>query len=297
MADSNVRSNPVNIEQIMEQIRGRIRDQHGVQYTEQQLQELAATQLEKFLDPRKVRSNLLEEFRRMRAAALAPDSAPEAVDDAALFQTGSGFVRAIRFLLRPFTRLLLNTRALATVLAQSQAEKSRRTRDQLLFELAHNLVVETARLNVELKNLKMRNESLAGRVEFNERRVRGLEASVSAHQPARTDSAPERPASSMSGSSGTSVPPADSQQERIHQQTPGIPGDGPGQRRRRRRRRGRRGGGPPPAAGIASSTPPGQGADNPHIESPSPRSTTEETTHDDSGDSEGNDGGSDAGPQ
>src|SRR5580765_7231526 len=156
MADSNVRSNPVNVEQIMEQIRGRIRDQRGGEYTEQQLQELAAAQLEKFLDPKKVRSPLLEEFRRMRAAGFAPEPARDAVDDAAVFQTDSGLVRAIRSILRPFTRLLLNTRALATVLIQSQGEKSRRTRDQLLFELIHNLVVETARLNIEVKSLTMK---------------------------------------------------------------------------------------------------------------------------------------------
>ena len=51
MADFNVRSDSVNVEQIMEQIRARIRDKRGVDYTEEQIRELAAVKLQKFLDP------------------------------------------------------------------------------------------------------------------------------------------------------------------------------------------------------------------------------------------------------
>ena len=50
MADFNVRSDSVNVEQIMEQIRSRIRDKRGVDYTEEQIRELAAVKLQKFLD-------------------------------------------------------------------------------------------------------------------------------------------------------------------------------------------------------------------------------------------------------
>src|SRR5215470_8547624 len=64
MADFSVRSDSVNVEQIMEQIRVRIREKRGVDYTEQQIRELAAVKLEKFLDPRDVRSDLLQEFRQ-----------------------------------------------------------------------------------------------------------------------------------------------------------------------------------------------------------------------------------------
>ena len=75
MPDFNVRSDSVNVEQIMEQIRARIREKRGVDYTEQQIRELAAVKLEKFLDPRGVRSDLLDQFRkaqpRLRAAGAA----------------------------------------------------------------------------------------------------------------------------------------------------------------------------------------------------------------------------------
>ena len=67
MPDFNVRSDSVNVEQIMEQIRARIREKRGVDYTEQQIRELAAVKLEKFLDPRGVRSDLLEQFRKRAA--------------------------------------------------------------------------------------------------------------------------------------------------------------------------------------------------------------------------------------
>jgi len=299
MADSNVRSNPVNVEQIMEQIRSRIREQRSVEYTEQQIQDLAVAQLEKYLDPKKVRSNLLEEFRRLRASSFAGEPAREAVDDAAVFQDDRAWVRAFRSLLRPITRLLINTRALATILMQSEAEKSRRTRDQLLFELIHNLTVETTRLGIEVKNLKMRNESLAGRVEFNERRVRSLESAVM-YQPSRGEPAPERPpsGSQTTGTSPTATTsPSEGSQDRMppFNPPPGAPGEGSG-RRRRRRRRGRRGGGQP---FVPGSTPPAM-RDRPENASSEtmPAESPEHDAHGDDDDHpESDHGGSDPEPQ
>jgi len=300
MADSNVRSNPVNVEQIMDQIRGRIRDQRGIEYTEQQIQELAAAQLEKYLDPKKVRSNLLEEFRRLRASSFAGEPSPEAADDAAVFQTDSAWLRPLRAVLRPIARLFINTRALATVLVQSRADKSRRTRDQLLFELIHNLIVETTRLGIEVKNLKMRNESLAGRVEFNERRVRALEGAVM-YQPSKGDSAPERPSSGIHMTAtppAAAVPTSESPQGRTQQFNPAAaPGEGSG-RRRRRRRRGRRGGGQPSApAGAPVSQGTSEPTDTMNAQMPSAEASPSDF-HDEGVDQpESDDGGSDIEPQ
>ena len=56
----------------MRQIRSRIREKRGVDYTEDEIRELANVKLEKFLDPRGVRSDLLEQFRRKREASLPP---------------------------------------------------------------------------------------------------------------------------------------------------------------------------------------------------------------------------------
>ena len=55
MADVNVRSDSVDVEQIMRQIRARVREKRGADYTEAELQQLAKVKLEKFLDPRGVR--------------------------------------------------------------------------------------------------------------------------------------------------------------------------------------------------------------------------------------------------
>ena len=64
MADFTVRSDSVDVEQIMRQIRARIREKRGADYTEAELQQLATVKLEKFLDPKSVRSDLVEQFRK-----------------------------------------------------------------------------------------------------------------------------------------------------------------------------------------------------------------------------------------
>ena len=173
MPDFNVRSDSVNVEQIMEQIRARIREKRGVDYTEQQIRELAAVKLEKFLDPRGVRSDLLNEFRRGE-----PDP-NYAFEDDTLFRSTRGVVESIRRLLKPLLKLFFNPNPLIHVLhMQSQINDRNASRHQLYYELIHNLVVETTRLGIEVKNLKMRVESLDARVDFNERRARALEGAV-----------------------------------------------------------------------------------------------------------------------
>ena len=59
----------------MRQIRARIREKRGVDYTEEEIRELANVKLEKFLDPRGVRSDLLEQYRRKREASTSPRNA------------------------------------------------------------------------------------------------------------------------------------------------------------------------------------------------------------------------------
>ena len=44
--------------------------------------------------------------------------------------------------------------------------------------MLHNLVVELTRLGIEVRNLKMRAESLSSRLDFDERRARALETVV-----------------------------------------------------------------------------------------------------------------------
>ncbi len=194
MPDFNVRSDAVNVEQIMEQIRSRIREKRGADYTEAQIQELASVKLEKFLDPRGVRSDLLEQFRRAQPPYGPPELPNFAFEDQTLFESTRGPLRFMRKLLRPILKLFFNPNPLIQALniqsklnagaAEREAKRdaARYAFDQLHYEVMHNLVLETTRLGIEVKNLKMRLESLASRLEFNERRARALE-SVVAYKP------------------------------------------------------------------------------------------------------------------
>src|SRR5215467_7442953 len=192
MADLSVRSDSVNVEQIMEQIRARIREKRGVDYTEAEIQQLAGARLETFIDPGKLHSNLLAEFHRVRVEGDAPEALDVAVDESVLFETHRGWLRALRKLLRPILKLFLNTKALAALTARSKAELTRKSRDQMTFELIHNMVVEMTRLGIEVRNLAMRVESMQSRLEFNERRARALEGAV-VYKPSEPDPVPQRP--------------------------------------------------------------------------------------------------------
>jgi hypothetical protein len=301
MPDFNVRSDSVNVEQIMEQIRERIREKRGVDYTEQQIRELADVKLERFLDPRGVRSDLLDQFRKAQPAYEPPELPNFAFEDATLFESHRAPIRWIRKLLMPLLKLFFNPNPLIQALhiqsrlnamnaeREAKRESARRAMDQLYYELVHNLVVETTRTGIEVKNLKMRIESIASRLEFNERRARALESAVvyrtdSDDVPAQrqpTSPPPARQQPSSHQPQGRSTPPAvvaasvpvvpmtptavtaqaTTQGQRASgeqpQQVSGVPGEGPGQRsRRRRRRRGRRGGGA--ASGVMGA--PGSGA-------------------------------------
>jgi len=261
MPEFNVRSDSVNVEHIMEQIRARIREKRGVDYTEEQIRELAAVKLEKFLDPRGVRSDLLEQFRKAMPAYEPPVLPNYSFESDTLFESHRGIIRFFRKLFHPLLKLFLfnpnpliralNIQAqLNTLYAEREAqrESSRRAMDQLYYELIHNLVLELTRTGIEVKNLKMRVESLSSRLEFNERRARALESAV-VYRPSEEErpSRPSTPVVAVAAPPQAAPPPPQSQMPAPQGPSPqgGGPSEGPGQRsRRRRRRRGRRGGGP-----------------------------------------------------
>lgn len=232
MAEFNIRSDAIDVEQIMEQIRSRIREKRGVDYTEEEIRELAGVKLERFLDPKNVRSDLIDHYRQQGVPApeVEPRPSPDEFDPASVYRSarpglaGRALV-AIRRLLHPILKLFFNPAPLLdSVSAQSrevrrtsdilqkdlqrQAEDlTRRTEmDVLTYEVLNNLVVEMTRLSIEMKNHKMRVESVAARLDFDERRARALEETL--QQQTRADS--------------------------------GAGSEGSGERRRRRRRRGRR---------------------------------------------------------
>src|SRR5829696_3193557 len=176
MSDFTIRADSVDVEQIMRQIRGRIRDKRGVDYTEEQIRELAAAKLERFLDPTGVRSDLLEQFRSRPSL---PPGFLYQFEDTTLFDSDKPIVRFFRRLLHPFLTPLFNPHVLSSTLhTQAAFNQYVHAHQPLQFELLHNLVLELTRASIEVKNLTMRLESVQSRLEFNERRARALEAVV-----------------------------------------------------------------------------------------------------------------------
>ena len=197
MSDFTIRSESVDVEQIMKQIRARILEKRGADYTEDQIRELATVRLEKFLDSKNLRSDLLEQFRKSRPAVHTDPpkiEPPYTFDDQTLFASHRGPLRLIRRLLMPVLKLFFNPNVLNQVLhTQSQFnvdllkresrrkiefDRSRAEWNALYYEVLHNLVLETTRMGIEVQNLRMRVESLSSRLDFSERRVRALEGVV-----------------------------------------------------------------------------------------------------------------------
>ena len=257
MADSTVRSDSVSVERIMGQIRTRIAEKRGIDYTEDEVRRLATVKLESFLDPTKVRSDLVERYRRRRqAGSPTADSSQSAdgerpppsydLEDMEIYGSSRGIlgrvIKLIRRLLNPILKLFFNPDPMVRVLhvqnqinahTARQLEQGRREVDELCFELLDNLLVEMTRLSIDMKHYKMRLESVASRLDFDERRARALSGrgpdTVSAPAPAAAATpagATEEGGKDTSAATGTA-------------------------RRRRRRRRGRR---RPPGGTSASPT-------------------------------------------
>ena len=240
MSEFSIQSDNVDVKRIMEQIRARIKEKRGEDYTEEQVRELANVQLERFLDPGKVRSDLVEHYRRRQAEKLKLPPTPDSFDfdPDIIYRSSRGvagkLLYGVRKLLSPLLKLVFNVQPIVHALHVQreinlkQAEfidtisrlfdlsgsrlSAREEIDALNYEIMNNLVVEMTRLSIEMKNHRMRVESIAGRLDFNERRARALEGAVQYRDDARA------PAEAKAG---------DGQAEG-------------GEPRRRRRRRGRR---------------------------------------------------------
>ena len=129
MADFTIRSDQIDVEQIMRQIRARIKEKRGVDYTEQEIKELASVKLERFLDPRAVRSDLLDAVPPAAHRAGPADAAAAPADlrlrrrDDLRVVTAGPLLRWIRKVLNPLLKLFFNPNPLIQVLHMQGADQ------------------------------------------------------------------------------------------------------------------------------------------------------------------------------
>jgi hypothetical protein len=229
MPDFTVKSDNVDVEQIMRQVRSRIREKRGVDYTEDEIRELASVKLERFLDPKGVRSDLLEQYRKRRDASTTARN--YTFEDTTLYESSRPLLRGLRKLLKPILKLFFNPTPVVEALhIQSKLNDSYNQAESLYYELIHNLVLETTRLGIEVKNLKMRVESMSSRLDFDERRARALEGVVQ-YRPGSV--APLPPPAGGGGAGVNATLSADEAERRSRRRRrrgrrrPGGPGQGP----------------------------------------------------------------------
>jgi len=236
----------------MRDIRSRIAQRQGVDLSTQQIQDLAARRLESILDPRAIKPSLLNALRRSAGEAPARHASSTSselaftFEDSTIYDSHRGVLRLIRRLLNPLLKLLFNPNPVIGALhrqARLNAQRAERDADRdreqtewnaLHYEIVQRLVTEVSRVSLELKSMAMHIESLDAKLEFNERRVRGIEGSTHRSRPQNRPVEPVaagpvavHEASPVDASGGTAT-------ARVEGQSPDPV------KRRRRRRRGRR---------------------------------------------------------
>ena len=263
MAEFNTRTDSVDVIQLMERIRQGIRERRGGDDSERQALELAGVTRERCLEPWRTRSDLVEHNRGLtppgrfdrdgQGRSLAPE--PFEFDENTVYVSSRGtmgkLIYLIRKLLNPVLRLFFNpdpiifammrqaeiNSRLLDLLDRVNAEfertgkkfAAREELDALNYEVTSNLVTEMTRLAVDMKNHRMLVESVAGRLDFDERRAKALDTVAQAR------STPQAGDAEGAESDGTAAAPTRT-------------------RRRRRRSRRRTGAGAPGAANETAET-------------------------------------------
>ncbi len=246
MAEFTLESESIDVESIMEQIRTRIRQKRDENYSEERIRTLANTTLERFFDPTQVHASMLAYYQKRlgekhKALRTSPEAPPSfTFDPDIIYRSSRGFPGRVlyrtRKLVSPILKFFFNPAPIVHALTMQQQINERqaevisqmaRTQTEFVetaalnYEVMNHLVVEMTRLSLEMKNHRMLVESIAGRLDFDERRVRTPEKPVG-----------ERARRTRADSEDAEATP---------------------EKRRRRRRRGRRRSGTTPSEGGATS--------------------------------------------
>jgi len=188
------RRKKIDIEQIMRDIRSHVSQQHGIDLNEQQVKELATRRLDAILDIKSANPALLEKIRQSAgkpvSVRLKQPPKPKLFQASALYGSSNVLLRILRRLLKPILHLFLEPKALFEALnlqvrenTEAREREVEHVRKQaewnaLHYEILQRLIVEVSKLSLQEENLSLQIEALTAKVEFNERRVRTLEASL-----------------------------------------------------------------------------------------------------------------------
>ena len=181
----------------MRDIRARIAQRHGIELSTQQIQELAARRLEAILDPRHVKPHCSNSSARRRPPTDAPARPVETyeVRGSHAFRNPPGLLRFFRRLLNPILKLFFNPTPLSPALnpqaastrtrrrASSKREHRQTEWNALQFELVQRMVLETVARQHRDAEPRRPSRIAQRQVDFNERRVRGLETVPAATSP------------------------------------------------------------------------------------------------------------------
>ena len=165
-----IKSDDVDVEEIMRSIRKRIEEKKQGLYTDEEIREIADRRLDAVLDAHDFNSDFIADFRSQQARwnfQFGPES---------IYRSSRGAVgqmlETIRGILKPIQKLFWNPNPMISALSRQSDLNG------YYVHVLHNLTLEVTRLNLEVQDLKNRNLQLQGRVELLARREKTLEDMV-----------------------------------------------------------------------------------------------------------------------
>jgi hypothetical protein len=165
-----IRSDEVDVQEIMAKIRKRIEEKKRGLYTDDEIREIAERQLDAVLDAHDFNSDLIRDLRE-RTGAWNFSFDPETIFRSSRGAVGQG-LRAIRRVLQPVQKLFWNPNPMISALSRQSDLNT------YYVHLLHNLAQELTRLNLEAQDLRNRVLQLQSQLDQQARREKTLESMV-----------------------------------------------------------------------------------------------------------------------
>lgn len=165
-----IRSDDVDVEEIMRGIRRRIEEKKQGLYSDEEIEEIAGHRLDAVLDAHEFNADFISDIRDAKARWNF-QFGPETIYRSSRGAVGQ-MLEAFRRVLRPVQKLFWNPNPLISALSRQS------DLNEYYVHVLHNMTVEVTKLNLELQELKNRHLQLQGRLEFQEKREKTLESMV-----------------------------------------------------------------------------------------------------------------------